>query len=400
MHIGIVTTSFPRHEGDNAGNFIYGLARSLVKRENKVSVIAPSDRTTPKKENFQGISIKRFDYFPIRSLQTLCYGSGILENIKRHPLAILQLPILFLMIFLNSYRLAGQCDILHAYWSVPGAAAILAGKFRDKPVVLTAFGVEVHIDNPLSQMLTRWALNNASMVIAISKHTREEIFAMDLPVECVVIPFGIDLEPERIIGAHNKLCQKLGISKENKIIFALGRLVERKGFKYLIDAMPSVIEKTSARLVIGGSGPCQGELLSQIKGLHLEDYVFLSGFIPESDLSLFYQGCDVFVLPSIVDSMGDTEGLGMVLLEAQAYMKPVVASRVGGIDDIVKDGQNGYLVEPANSTDLAHHIICLLKHPTISENMGVAGRVILEQDFSWQRISEQIIQLYAKILRI
>jgi glycosyltransferase involved in cell wall biosynthesis len=398
MKVCVLATSYWRHVGDNSGAFIFGLTRELVKKGVQVTVVAPHDETTISVEEVDGIQIRRYAYFFPRRLQGLCYKDGIVNNLRQRPWVILQLPLWLLAALKETWKSGAQCDVLHAFWSLPGLVAIVAGRLRGQPVVLTTFGVEVFVRNRFSHMLSRWLFRRVDTVIAISQNTRQGLLEIGSPRRCEVIPFGVDLETHLVPEAETQLQKRLGIAKNTKVVFALGRLVERKGFKHLVQAMVKVTCRTPACLVIGGSGPCREDLSALAATLGLHDIVFLPGFITAEDLPLFYQGSHVFVLPSIEDAAGETEGLGVVLLEAQVYEKPIIGSRVGGILDIIEDGKNGFLVEPEDEETLAERIITLLTNEALASQMGRVGRERLEQRFSWKYVTSRLIDTYMTIL--
>jgi glycosyltransferase involved in cell wall biosynthesis len=327
--------------------------------------------------------------------QRLCYGAGIPANLRRSRWVTVQIPLLVFSAFFKTLTSCGQCDVLHAFWSLSGLVAVIAGHLLRKPVVLTAFGVEVLVRNRLNRLLTGWVIRHSNAVIAISHFTRQRLLEIGSPHTCEVIPFGVDLDVKLIPDAETELRRRLGVSEETKVILALGRLVERKGFSYLVRAAAKVTRQTSACVVIGGSGPCREELSELAKSLGLQDKVHLVGFINAPDLPLYFRGSHVFVLPSIEDAAGDTEGLGMVLLEAQAHKKPIIGSRIGGIPDIIEDGKNGFLVAPRDVEALTERIITLLTDEALAAQMGRAGRKRLEQLFGWEQVISRLLETYA-----
>ena len=131
-----------------------------------------------------------------------------------------------------------------------------------------------------------------------------------------------------------------------------------------------------------------------IKRYSLEDCVTFLRYIKDAHMPSYYSSADIFVLPSIVDANGDTEGLGVVLLEASACQTPIIGSRVGGIPDIIQDGVNGLTSEEKNPVDLAENIIQLTENKKLREQMGENGRRIIEAKFNWERIAKQTIGLY------
>ena len=156
----------------------------------------------------------------------------------------------------------------------------------------------------------------------------------------------------------------------------VGNLIERKGVRYLVDAVHRLSPRIPMRLLILGKGEgAEGSRLrEQVKSLGLEDRVEMPGRVPEPELHRAFARANVLVLPSIVDARGDTEGLGVVLLEAMSYHLPVVASNVGGITDIVADGETGLLVPPADPVALAAALERLATDAPLAQRLADAGR--------------------------
>ena len=130
----------------------------------------------------------------------------------------------------------------------------------------------------------------------------------------------------------------------------------------------------------------------------LNDFVSFLAYIPNDHIASYYTAADIFVLPSIVDRKGDTEGLGVVLLEANACKTPVIGSGVGGIPDVIRDGENGYLVEQKKSQDLAEKIMKLAGDEKLRKQMGDTGRLIIEEYFNWNHQVKRIMQIYDSLL--
>jgi len=316
------------------------------------------------------------------------------ENFRKSILAKLQLPLFMLSFFLKSLSLCGKVDVLHAQWIPSGVIAALVKKITGKPVVLYVHGATVFLG--LFKSLTGFALRNADFVFFNSSYTKRKALEIAQVENCAVLSPGIDVQ--RFSGNRGKgfVRKKHGIATSAPVVFSLGRLVERKGFEYLIRAMQSV--KSNAVLVLAGSGPMEKELKDLTRRLGLENRVVFAGRIPAKELPLYYADCNVFVLPAIVDSKGDTEGLGMVLAEAMASGKPVIASRVGGIPDVVVDKVNGFLVEQKKPKELAQKINTLLGNSARRQRMGKAGRAFANKKFSWDRVCGEMLRVHTQLL--
>jgi glycosyltransferase involved in cell wall biosynthesis len=200
--------------------------------------------------------------------------------------------------------------------------------------------------------------------------------------------------PIRIIPFSAAMAERHGKTTEGKNIIFVGRLVERKGVRYLIEAFSRVAGSIPHCLVIIGDGPERVALEADARRLGVEDRVRFTGMITDDELKKYYQSCSFFVLPAVYDKKGDTEGLGVVLLEAMSYKKPVIASNVGGITDIVTDEENGLLVPPADSITLAQAIEKMAKSRQLRKTLGQAAQKTVDEKFNWDKIVRELIALY------
>ena len=178
------------------------------------------------------------------------------------------------------------------------------------------------------------------------------------------------------------------------MILTVGRLIARKGQPYLIEAMALLADHPHAHLVIVGEGHERPALEATVARLGLADRVTLKGRVSDEELNRLYRACQVFALPGIVDAAGDTEMLGMVLLEAMRYRKPVVCTRVGGTVDILTDGENGLLVPEKDPAQLAAAIRRLLDDAALADRIGGAGYVTARDRFGWPEIVRRTKAIY------
>lgn len=177
------------------------------------------------------------------------------------------------------------------------------------------------------------------------------------------------------------------------IVLAVGRMIERKGFPVLVRAAKKL--RGRARVVIVGGGEYEPVVRREVERNEVGDVVDLAGRLSNKELSNLYRRCAVFCLPAVVDSRGETEGLGVVLIEAMSHGKPVVASRLGGIVDAVENGQNGLLVPPDNPDTLADALLRVVEDEGLAARLGEAGWERAKKLFSWESIAEQHLDLYA-----
>jgi N-acetyl-alpha-D-glucosaminyl L-malate synthase BshA len=180
------------------------------------------------------------------------------------------------------------------------------------------------------------------------------------------------------------------LSNEPTILY-VGRLEKRKNLESLIKAFKLVVERTKCKLVITGSGK-QSSLREITFSLGINKHVIFTGLVEDNILKQLYNACNVFVLPSHM------EGFGLTLLEAMAAAKPVVASNVGGIPELVKNGINGILANTNNTKELATALTFLLDNPELAKNMGLQNREYVAKNFSWEKTAKMTSELYERIL--
>jgi glycosyltransferase involved in cell wall biosynthesis len=199
------------------------------------------------------------------------------------------------------------------------------------------------------------------------------------------IPNGIDLKDSQDISPK---------SIEHPAILYVGRLTKRKGVDVLLKGIPA-IKKVFPNLLlyIIGTGQQQDELKRLVKELNIEDNVKFLGFVSEEEKYSYYKSVDVCIVPSI-----DYDYAPVVLPEAMASERPIIASSVGGIPFMVEDGKTGLLVDPGNIEALAEKIIILLQNNELREKMGKAGKEKII-NFSWEVIAEQTVDVYKEVIK-
>lgn len=398
MHICIMTTTFPRTRDDFAGQFVLGYARSLVAAGADVTVIAPHDRDAQLRETVDGVRIRRFRYWWPASAQRLCYGAGIPTNIRKRKWLAAQLPVLEAG-FLNAALASGRAvDVYNPHWTFAGVAAVLAAKLTRKPVVTTAYSAE-YVPASLRKV-NRRIVNNSEAVISISKFTYDKVEETVTPRQHHVIGYGVN--PEKIAPDDFDVAafrQERRIGRDDFLVFAVGRLVARKGYPVLIEAIRRLKARGQrVRLLLAGTGPDRTLLEQHIAQTGIGGVAQLLGFISDEDLRYFLRAADVLVMPSIADQTGDTEGLGIPLLEAMINGTPVIASDIGGIVDIVADRQTGLLVPPGDADALADAIAQLAQDGDLRQRLVTAGYALVNGKFSWESIAHDSLRVFENVL--
>jgi len=385
MKICILSTMYPRYKNDSRGLMIEEYGKKLLKEGIEVHVVAPSDENTKQYEVMDGIHVHRFNYF-LPKFQRLAYGGGIPFNLRTSWMARLQIPSFAFFFFIKLFLVSRKCDIIHAQHTPPAFLAVMARPFLRKPIVFTERRV---LNKGFMGLISKYTLKRVDYAIFNSSYTMNESFKIIKSKNASVVYNTLDV---------SKFKQKK-VRKKNKVIFSMGLLVEKKGFEYLIMAMPKILEKNKdTKLIIAGEGQLEDKLKNLTKTLGIKDKVKFLGQIDSDKTGYYFNLCDVFVLPSIVDSKGETETLGVVLLEAMAYEKPVISSKVGGIADIV-DEKSGILVKPKDVEGLARAVTNLLNNKSKAIKMGKEGRKKVLKEFTWTALRKKPLKIYNELLK-
>ncbi len=384
-HILVVTSVYPHTPEGNHGAFVREAILRSQPTGAKFTVFAPAYEGC-KSHVLDGINVYRFRYC-LKRFENLA-RDGAPTKIQRQPLYLVTAA---LYILLGTWQLFWVCrkqrpDILHIHWPFPhGLMAWPASKLLGIPIVFSFHGAELLLVHKFGFVayILRWLLPMVSGVTANSSFTQGLIRKLYAgPV--TVIPYGLTIKP--------KPPKQRSPVEVPRLLF-VGRLDERKGLRYLLEALPLVLAEQPVRLRVVGKGLLEAEIKAQCSSLGLNAVVDFLGFVSKEELAEEYADCDIFVLPAIVDSKGDTEGLGIVMIEALAHEKPVVATTVGGIVDVIFSGTTGLLVPEKDPYALAQAILKLLWEPNLAEQMGRKGLQDVQARFSWSRI----IPLWQKI---
>jgi glycosyltransferase involved in cell wall biosynthesis len=388
-----LVTAYPRDPSDVITPWMVETIRQLATRGVHVEVLAPSYRGS-KDQTVDGVRVHRFRYAP-RAWETLTHDQTAPDRIRQRPWFLALVPGYVLAGSRTAARLArtGGFDVIHAFWPLPQGLLGLAAKRASRlPLVSTFFGVELtwmERQFPFLAPLLRRIVRGSDAVTAISTYTAERLARVAPGTRTAVIPFGAAIEvPEQVATAPGP--------GRPELLF-IGRLVERKGVHVLLEAMASIPADQRPSLRVVGDGPERLPLQRRAAGLGLDADVHFDGFVTAEEKLERLASCTAFVLPAVIDAKGDTEGLGVVLLEAMTYGKPVIASQAGGIVDIVRHGRNGWLVAPGDAGALAAAIRDCLADPARSAELGANGRRDVEAEFSWPAISESLVRLYQEV---
>ncbi|CAM3982924.1 glycosyltransferase family 4 protein [Smaragdicoccus niigatensis] len=274
-----------------------------------------------------------------------------------------------------------DCDVVHAHLEMAMSLAVPAGLIAGKPVVCTFHHVHRPLDGRAAkrEKVAVAAASRSARAIFVSNASRisfqEAYRPKGLPANWEVVHNGIDISDFAPGAPDPKVRAELAGSSELLVVLAAA-FRDFKGIPVAIDAWKTVSEQfPNAKLALVGGGEFEAQLRKQVDDLGLADRVTFAGV--RADMPDVYRAADVIVLPSIYG-----ENLPTVLIEAGASGRPVVATRVGGIPDIVADGETGLLVAPSDPADLAAALVKLLSDSALRERLGAAGTERIRKEFS------------------
>lgn len=252
--------------------------------------------------------------------------------------------------------------------------------------------VSRRVDNPEPRWLANFKYRMFARIIAISHGVQRVLLAEGVPPgKIVCVPDGVDTERYQPLGDKEWFRQEFDLLPDEKVIAVVAQLIERKGHRYFIEAAQSTLAQyANVRILFFGQGPLREKLMELCRRAKLDNEVRFVGF--RDDLERIFPCLDMLVHPATM------EGLGLSLLQAAACGVPIVASRAGGIPEIVEHGTNGWLVPVGDSRAIADAVRDLLKNPERAERFGKEGTRIARERFSLDGMVKGNLQVYQDLL--
>jgi len=393
VRILTVTSSYPKYRGDTTAPFIASITQALAARGHELTVVLPA-RADLDLEPVAGVRFCPFRYAPTRGLSVFGYAEALRADVALKHQSYLAAPLALLagarMLLAESRRV--RYDVLHAHWVVPnGAMAWPASRARGLPLVVSLHGSDVFLSEKKGpfRSAARLAFQRASAATACSDDLASRALALGARAAPEVIPYGVDageFRPEPSAG--QALRRTLGIDAAAVVIFAVGRLVRKKGFEVLIEAAARLKNADrNCAVVIAGKGDLGSELERRAQDLDIHiDFV---GNIERAELPGYFAMADIVAVPSLRDSAGNVDGLPNVLLEAMASGRAIVASDVAGIPQAIRDGRDGLLVPEKDAAALATALASLAQSKTRRDELGASARRRAVETFSWNLVGER-----------
>jgi glycosyltransferase involved in cell wall biosynthesis len=353
-------------------NYVYYLSRELVKMGHRVQVICANEPPSPKRAIIEGIKVTRLNYL-VKIANT---------NIT---------PALPYEILNEDF------DIMHTHLPTPWSAdwSLILSILKKRPLVVTYYndirgsGRTDYLARLYNATSLHFLLKNSHKVITLQKdYSRFSPYLAPYQNKIAVVPCGVDTE---------KFKPAISTENQNTLFFlsVLDEFHQYKGLDYLLLSLKTVKKEIPlVKLIVGGKGNLLSHYKAMADSLGLRDNVEFKGFIPDEQLSWYYNQCHAFVLPSISSAQ---EGFGIVALEALACAKPVITTKIVGVARDLEKTRSGLVIPAKDPEALADAIITILTGDS-SREMGINGRKLVEAKYTWQKVAQMTENIYRELL--
>lgn len=383
MNVLMVTSSYPKFPGDVTAPFVESMALALAARGHAVDIVLPHHPQLRRGEA-EPVRFFPYRYAPSDASSLWGYAQSLEADVRVRPAIYLLAPLVALSLrnAFGARLLAKRYDAVHVHWVVPNAALVAdIARRHGAPLVISLHGSDVFLAErlPLAGTLARRAFDVAGSITACSADLQRRALALGAAAERThTVPYGVDVDAFSPHADTRGVRERLGVPGDAVLVLAVGRMVEKKGFEYLVEAAALT---GGAYFVIAGDGTLRGALEARARALRAP--VTFSGNLERREVAAALAAADVAVVPSIVDSAGNVDGLPNALLEALAAGCAVVATNVAGIPDVVQDGEHGLLVPQRDPRELAEVLNRLVREPETRERLGREGRRLARERLSW-----------------
>ncbi|SQH76833.1 putative glycosyltransferase [Shewanella benthica] len=407
LKIIVTASTYPRWEDDGVPMFVHDQLVFLKKNYPQIDItlLAPHHLGARKVEPSDFGTIRRFQYFYPARYQQLVYPA-IMPNLRNNKWLYLQLPffMFFQFIALLVLVLKNKPDYIYSHWFIPqGIVGGLVSLITATKHVYTSHSSDVIIAQKiplLGPLLVRFLTKHSKKVTVVSQRSRaklESFFSAQdwqlIESKIQIIPMGVDTTSfGKALASKNELKEKYGYKGRN-ILFFIGRLSEKKGVEYLLDALLQYQETDhSVLLVVAGDGPLMGSLKHKSENLGLTNVIDFIGYTSGiKKLELFKMG-DVLILPSIIAEDGDAEGFPVVLMEGLASGKLCIATDVSGADDVLSSGQDGFLINQKSSDEILEALNTINSLSDEEKDSISKNAARKSKKFDWNNIVKQHVE--------
>ena len=397
MRVMEVCQEFPNRYYPQLGTFIKQSIDSIAAQNVDITVVSPKPLVVP----FSAFPYHNFSKLP-RIEHTEKYDIHYPRYIYAVPKKYFY-PITGISYahFVSRYAIKNikpNPDLIHAHFSYPdGFGMIGLAKKWNIPLVISALGTierKVAYEGSYNSKQIIKAMNFADQVLSVSEDLKLHIVKLGINEnKVIVVPNGVDTEKFRPMGKENAR-NLLNLPVDKNIVLFVGALRSIKGVDYLIEAAKNFVNMNTELYMVGRDDGLKKKLLKMAHELKITDLVKFIGPVNHEEIPLWVSASDILVLPSL------SEGRPNVVLEALACEVPVVATDVGGIPELMINGETGYLVPAKNSLELSKKVNKLLEDENLREKMGKLGRKsIIRRGLTWEAHAKKTVSIYSKLLQ-
>jgi glycosyltransferase involved in cell wall biosynthesis len=367
MKICVLATSYPRSKNDYWVPFMHSWCKELAKTED-VSVVTSGGPGTKNYEVRDKVKISRFNYFYPKKLQKLTYTGGMKESFKHGFLPKIQAPFFLLFFLIKSLKIAKNCDVINAHWTLSGLAALPVKLIYKKPIVLTEHGGSIR---GLPRFLNKFVIKRMDMITSAHSDMIKTIKDMGTDNVADIKNF---LNEEKFLGKHNVKSIKKNLKIKNEFVVTfIGRFEDLKDPLTFVRAIPYITKKMkNIKFIMVGDGHLREDVENEIKKLGIGKYVYNPG--PTFNVDKFLAVSDVFVACSAVENCFST-----TILEAMLSKVPCIITKAGLTEKFFVHGKDAYLVRKKNPEELENAIIKMLKAKNLRNKLSKNGLKFLER---------------------
>jgi teichuronic acid biosynthesis glycosyltransferase TuaC len=395
MTVLVLSHMFPNPRDPGAGIFVLEQVRALRNAGATILVVSPTP-WAPRWLRFLP-SVGKYSVVPRRSVV-----DGFVIQHPRVPTLPNRLGFSWsgLLFYLSCRRLVAKLirqtniDVIHAHTVLPdGAAAVLLGREFGLPVICTAHGSDVNVypfQNRFVRWASQWALRHVDCMVAVSENLKKAAIALAGPREIAAVHNGADSGSFRTMVRRDAR-SRLKLDSTGKLVCFVGYLRPEKGLEYLLEAFAS-LGQPDTRLCLVGDGPLKQSLTTLAQRLGIIDHCRFLGQRPHDEIPLWISAADCIVLPSL------SEGFPTILAETMLCGVPIIATPVGGIPEVVRDGETGLLVPCRTPAALSQALRMLLSNPQLASDMAARAQELAKNSLTWAGNARRMLSLYQEAI--
>jgi teichuronic acid biosynthesis glycosyltransferase TuaC len=395
MTVLVLSHMFPNPRDPGAGIFVLEQIKALRDAGATILVVSPTP-WAPRRLRLLP-SVRKYSVVPRRSVV-----DGFVIQHPRVPTLPNRLGFSCsgLLFYLSCRRLVAKLirqtniDVLHAHTVLPdGAAAVLLGHEFDLPVICTAHGSDVNVypfKNRFVRWASQWALRHVDCMVAVSENLKKAAIALAGPREIAVVHNGADSGSFRTMVRRDAR-SRLKLDSTGKLVCFVGYLRPEKGLEYLLEAFAR-LSQPDTRLCLVGDGPLKQSLTALAQRLGIIDHCRFLGQRPHDEIPLWISAADCIVLPSL------SEGFPTIVPEAMLCGVPIIATPVGGIPEVIRDGETGLLVPCRTPTALSQALRSLLSNQQLASDMAARAQELAKVSLTWAGNATRMLNLYREAI--